>query len=63
MGKFSEQQIDDIFIYFLKKISFEISCKLSPQETICVKYQSLFAGINKKKIFQNVIYWNYNLAC
>ena len=30
---------------------FNISCKLSLQETICIKYQSLFSGKNKKNIF------------
>ena len=28
-----------------------------------MKYQSLFSGKNKKKIFQNVICWNFYSAC
>ena len=31
-----------IFSYFSQKIGFAISCKLSPEETICMKCQSLF---------------------
>ena len=37
------------FSYFLQKISFDISCKLSPQETICMKCQNLFSVKKKKK--------------
>ena len=33
-----------------KAIGLDISCRLSPQETICMKYQSLFSGKNKKNI-------------
>ena len=33
-----------------EKIGFDISCKLSPQETICMKYQSLFSVENKKNM-------------
>ena len=29
-----------------------MSCKLSPQETVCMKCQSLFSGKNKKKYFK-----------
>ena len=35
---------DDILIYFSyssQKIGFDISCKLSPKETLCMKYQSI----------------------
>ena len=42
MGKFSRRQNDDIFFYFSQKIGFDISCKLSPEETICMMCQSLF---------------------
>ena len=35
-----------------KKIGFDLSCKLSPQETICTKGQSLFSGKNKKNILK-----------
>ena len=47
LGKFSRQQTDDIF----QKTGVAISCKLSPQETICMKRQTLFSGKNKKKCF------------
>ena len=38
------------FSYFSWKIGFDISCKLSPKETICMKCQILFSGKNKKHI-------------
>ena len=39
------------FSYFIKKIGFETSCKLSPEEeTICMKCQILFSRENKKNI-------------
>ena len=38
------------FSYFSQKTGFDISCKLSPLETICRKYQNLFSGKNKKNI-------------
>ena len=31
-----------IFSFFSQKIGFDISCKLSPEETICMKCQSLY---------------------
>ena len=37
------------FSYFYKKIGFDISCKLSPYETICMKC-ILFSVKNKKNI-------------
>ena len=39
-----------IFSYFSQKIGSDISSKLSPEETICMKCQSLFSGENKKHI-------------
>ena len=33
------------FIYFSQKVGFDISCKLSPLETNCMKCQILFYGI------------------
>ena len=47
-------------LFFLQKVGFNISCKLSPQETsklspqetICLKCQCLFSGMNKKKYFK-----------
>ena len=40
-----------IFSYFSKKTGFDISCKLSLMETICMKCQILFSGKNMKKYF------------
>ena len=37
-------------IFFSQKIRFDNSCKLSPQDTICMKCQILFSWINKKII-------------
>ena len=42
---------DDILKYFSQNVGFDISCRLSPQETICLKCQNLFSGENKKKHF------------
>ena len=58
------------FSDFSYKIGSDTSCKLSPLETICMKWketvcmkcQILFSRINKK-IFQNVICWNFYPAC
>ena len=44
-----------IFSYFSPKIGFDITCKLSPEETVCIKCQIIFSGINKKKKNLNVI--------
>ena len=44
-GKFSKCQINDIFFsYFSLTIEFDISCKLSPRETLCMTFQILFGG-------------------
>ena len=41
------------YSYFSQETDFNISCKLSPIETICMKYQNMFSG--KYKInFTNV---------
>ena len=37
-------------IYFSQKTGFDISCKLSSLETICMECQNLFLGKNKKNI-------------
>ena len=34
---------------FSQKTGSDISCKLSPVETICMKYQNLLSGKSKKK--------------
>ena len=38
------------FSYFSQKTGFDISCKLSPMQTICMRCQILFPGKNKKNI-------------
>ena len=48
--KFSADDILKYFSYFLQKKGFDISCKLSPVETICMKCQILFSGKNKKTV-------------
>ena len=40
-----------------QKTGSYIPCKLSPLETICLKYQNLFSGKKKKKYHQFVICW------
>ena len=39
------------FSYFSQETGFAISSKLSPLETICMKWQNLFYGKTKKKYF------------
>ena len=39
-----------MFSYFSPHTRLDISCKLSPMETVCIKYQSLSSGKNKKNI-------------
>ena len=34
------------FSHLSQKIGFDISCKLSPEETVCMKCQNLFNGKN-----------------
>ena len=45
-----------VFCFFLflfyHNVGFDISYKLSPQETICMKCQSSFFGENKEKYFK-----------
>ena len=51
LGKIFSRQHFDIFFYnFFQKTGFDISYKLSPNETICMKYLNLFSGKNKKNI-------------
>ena len=47
-AQFSADDILKYFSYFSQKTGFDISRKLSPQETICMKWQSLFVWKNKK---------------
>ena len=46
-----------VLLYFLLKIGFDISCKLSPREIICMKCQSLYLEKKIRKIFQKVVCW------
>ena len=41
---------EDILNYFPQKTGFDISCKLSPNETICMECQILFSVKNNKVI-------------
>ena len=51
LGKFfSADDIVKYFSYGYQKTGFDISCKLTPKEIICIKHQSLFSGENKKYI-------------
>ena len=50
LGKHFSRQHFEILSNFLQKKGFDISCKLSPMETICMKCQSLFSGKSKKNI-------------
>ena len=46
LDKFSADDLLKLkyFSYFSQKTDFDISCKLSPVETICMKCQILFSG-------------------
>ena len=50
LGKISEDNILKYFFLFFPETDFDISCKLSPMETICMKCQILVSGKNKKNI-------------
>ena len=50
MGKtYSRKHFEIFFLFFFQKTGFDISCKLSPVETICMKCQILFSRKIKKK--------------
>ena len=50
LGKiFSRQHLEIFFLFFPENRS-DISCKLSPMETICMKFQIPFSGKNKKNV-------------
>ena len=38
------------YFFFFWKTGFDISCKLFPLETICMKYQNLFSGKSMKNL-------------
>ena len=48
LGKISADDILKYLLYFSQKTGFDMSCKLSPMETICMKFRILFSGENKK---------------
>ena len=51
LGKiFSRQHIEMYISKFSELTGFDISCKLSPKETICMKCQIQFSGKNRKNI-------------
>ena len=50
-------------LIFSRKIEFDMPCKLSPQETICMECQIRCAGKTKKKTLQNVAYRFFYPAC
>ena len=50
LSLFSRQESNNIFLVFLQKTSFDISCKLSPLETFCIESQRLFSVENRINI-------------
>ena len=48
--KFSADDILKCFSYFSQKTGFNISCKLSPLDTICMKCWLLFSGQKKENV-------------
>ena len=52
---FSRRHINDIFLIFPRKTGFDIACKLSPLETICMKCQNLFSGENRDILICRIV--------
>ena len=50
LGYFSRRQIDDISIIFSQETGLDISCKLCPLDTICMKCQILCPGKMRKNV-------------
>ena len=48
--KFHQITLSNIHFYFIQKIGFDVSCKLSLKATICMKCLILLSGKKKKKI-------------
>ena len=46
---FNRRHSEIIFLFFSKQTGFDITCKLSPMETVCMKCQILFSRKNKNK--------------
>ena len=52
---FEIMKVDCIFLILHRKKGFDISCKLSPLETICIESQNLFSRQNMGQgIFQQI---------
>ena len=49
LGKIFSRRHFEIFSYFPKKIGFDVSCRLSPMEIICMECQILFSGGKLRK--------------
>ena len=49
--------------FFTQKTGFDIACKLSPLETVCMKCQILFSGKNKKQYFKMFSAENFFPEC
>ena len=47
--------------YFSQKIGFDILCKLSPEQTVCMKCQSLFSHLSSAEFAQRKV--KVNLSC
>ena len=51
LGNISRRKAENMFLILrFKKTDFDISCKLSRMETVCIKCRSLFSGKNQNKI-------------
>ena len=60
-GQIQQMKNGYFLIFSRKNIGFDISCKLSYEETNCLKCQSLFSGKNKK--YFKLLYAEIHLAC
>ena len=69
LGKIYRKRYIEFFL-FPQKTEFDMSCQLSPIETLCLKCQILFSGRNKKniiilssaKLAQRVVMVKYNIS-
>ena len=48
LGRIFSRRHIEVFFLFSLETGFDISCKLTPAETICMKCHNLFPGKNKK---------------
>ena len=61
-GNFSKLEIGDIFSYFFfpeKRLWYFFAWNIKAFFVICMKYQSLFSGENKKKYFKMMSAGNF----